>query len=228
MVRPVDAHSMADPTTADRIRAVAARLFSEKGFSATSVREIVGEVGLSPGAIYNHFESKEALLYAIALETHERLLDALNRTLADRSPTAGEDLDRLVTVVALNALEVSRSTRTSEREYMHLSEPHRMRIAEIRRQILLTFESTLLAGVESGEFSLPEGSPRAARRLATSIVNLLIRLSDGTAADPSTSEYQLSNAETVELHVELVRRMTRAIDNSSSSVLAVPDGIVAG
>lgn len=228
MIRPVDAHSTADPPAADRIRAVAARLFSEKGFSATSVREIVGEVGLSPGAIYNHFESKEALLYAIALETHERLLDALNRTLADRSTTAREDLDRLVTVVALNALEASLSTRTSEREYTHLSEPHRTRITEIRRQILTTFESTLLAGVESGEFSLPEASPRAARRLATSIVNLLIRLSDGTTADPSTPEYQLSHAENVELHKELVRRMTRAVDNGASSVRAIPGGIVVG
>jgi AcrR family transcriptional regulator len=44
------------------------RLFSTKGFEATSVSQIEAAAGLSPGsgALYRHFASKEALLSLLA------------------------------------------------------------------------------------------------------------------------------------------------------------------
>ena len=52
--------------TRERLVTEAMRLFSTKGFEATSVSQIEGAAGLSPGsgALYRHFESKEALLAA--------------------------------------------------------------------------------------------------------------------------------------------------------------------
>jgi AcrR family transcriptional regulator len=44
---------------------VAMKLFSEKGFDATSIQEIVDEAGISKGAFYLYFKSKEALLIEI-------------------------------------------------------------------------------------------------------------------------------------------------------------------
>lgn len=43
----------------------AIRLFAEKGYTSTSVQEIVQESGISKGAFYLSFKSKEALLVAI-------------------------------------------------------------------------------------------------------------------------------------------------------------------
>lgn len=43
----------------------AMQLFAKKGFSSTSVQEIAAESGISKGAFYLYFESKEALLLAI-------------------------------------------------------------------------------------------------------------------------------------------------------------------
>ena len=51
--------------TKDRIFEAALDLFSEKGFSATSVREITGRAGVTPGSLYNHFASKNDLLRAV-------------------------------------------------------------------------------------------------------------------------------------------------------------------
>jgi len=38
------------------------KLFAQKGYNATSVREIAKEVGIAQSAIYNHFKNKEAIL----------------------------------------------------------------------------------------------------------------------------------------------------------------------
>jgi AcrR family transcriptional regulator len=43
----------------------AINLFAQKGFSSTSVQEIASEAGISKGAFYLHFKSKDALLLAI-------------------------------------------------------------------------------------------------------------------------------------------------------------------
>ena len=60
--------------TRDRLVATALRLFAKKGYQATTVAEIEGEAGLSPGAggMYRHFASKQALLdAALAAATSE-------------------------------------------------------------------------------------------------------------------------------------------------------------
>ena len=41
------------------------KLFAQKGYKATTVREIAKEVGIQQSAIYNHFKNKEAILDAI-------------------------------------------------------------------------------------------------------------------------------------------------------------------
>jgi AcrR family transcriptional regulator len=56
----------APASTRDRLVTEAMRLFSAKGFEATSVSQIEAAAGLAPGsgALYRHFKSKDALLDA--------------------------------------------------------------------------------------------------------------------------------------------------------------------
>jgi len=46
--------------------------FSREGFHRTTMQDIVEQSGLSPGAIYNYFASKEEIIEAIADERHAR------------------------------------------------------------------------------------------------------------------------------------------------------------
>ena len=51
--------------TIRKILDTAERLFIEKGYDHASLQEIIQETGLSKGAIYHHFASKEEILYAV-------------------------------------------------------------------------------------------------------------------------------------------------------------------
>lgn len=51
--------------TRDAILTAALALFSRKGFEGASMRDIAGEVGITQGAIYKHFKSKDDVLDAI-------------------------------------------------------------------------------------------------------------------------------------------------------------------
>ena len=60
----------------------AARAFAQRGFAAASVRDIVGPVGMLPGSLYCHFETKEALLLAVYKEGVERISSAVDAAVA--------------------------------------------------------------------------------------------------------------------------------------------------
>jgi AcrR family transcriptional regulator len=55
-----------------QILAAANRCFARLGFHDATMQDIIGEAGLSAGAIYNHFSSKENIIIAIADERHAR------------------------------------------------------------------------------------------------------------------------------------------------------------
>ena len=58
---------MEEKTTAtlERIQQVAMEEFAEKGFLGASLRQIVKQAGVTTGAFYGYFSSKEALFASI-------------------------------------------------------------------------------------------------------------------------------------------------------------------
>lgn len=77
--------------TVNLIMDVAYRLFMEKGYEHTSIQDIIDHLGgLSKGAIYHHFKSKEDILVAVT----DRMTTESNRMLAvirDRSDLNGKE-----------------------------------------------------------------------------------------------------------------------------------------
>jgi len=55
----------------------AARLFRTRGFEGTSVRDIARAVGILPGSLYCHFETKEALLVAVYVKGVQQITTAV-------------------------------------------------------------------------------------------------------------------------------------------------------
>ncbi len=65
------------PVTRERILDTAEACFAERGFAGTTVRDIAGAVGLTPAALYNHFEGKEALYEAVLERGIKPLIEVL-------------------------------------------------------------------------------------------------------------------------------------------------------
>jgi AcrR family transcriptional regulator len=80
--------------TRDRVLEAAQDLFLRQGFHATSLEQIAAEAGFTKGAVFSNFESKADLFLAlIDLRTPQRTA-AMDRALARRGRTVGEDARR--------------------------------------------------------------------------------------------------------------------------------------
>jgi AcrR family transcriptional regulator len=61
--------------TRERLVAAATKVFARKGFAATTLDEIAEEAGLTKGAVYSNFDSKEDLVRAVLESRERRMLD---------------------------------------------------------------------------------------------------------------------------------------------------------
>ncbi|MGW4054722.1 TetR/AcrR family transcriptional regulator [Streptomyces sp. NPDC004779] len=78
----------------------AARCFARNGFHATSMQDVLAEAGLSAGAVYRYFRSKDELIAAIAEETFARIRGAFaEATGATPPPTPDVLIARVLTIV---------------------------------------------------------------------------------------------------------------------------------
>jgi TetR/AcrR family transcriptional regulator, cholesterol catabolism regulator len=75
----VEQHSDGMPA---RVLAEGAALFRQRGFSATTTREISARLGINKASLYYHVPSKEALLHDICVESLRRTKSALRDALA--------------------------------------------------------------------------------------------------------------------------------------------------
>jgi len=67
--------------TKEKIIEEAIELFYEHGFTKASTRQLVGKVGMTSSAIYNHFSNKEEILFNIIKNAGDKVLASLNNAI---------------------------------------------------------------------------------------------------------------------------------------------------
>lgn len=77
----------------------AAQLFTSKGFYGTSMSELASATGLTKGAFYHHFDTKEALFFAVVESVREKWQNAVGREVL-QTPQA---LDQLAVLLSSHA-----------------------------------------------------------------------------------------------------------------------------
>ena len=139
---------------------VAARIFHEKGYEATSIQEIAEEVGILKGSLYYYIDTKEDLLFGVIKEAYDSALNLIER-LEQRDGSALELIEALVyghaEVFAKNYVQSS----VFFREFRALSDGRQRTIREAADVYNRFLISQIRRGQRSGEVR-SEINPRLA------------------------------------------------------------------
>jgi AcrR family transcriptional regulator len=153
--------------------AAAGRMFAEKGYHGTSMRDIGKAVGLLGSSLYSHIESKEDLLVEVVDEGARLFLDSAHRAVGSESGP----LTRLRLLieghvdVVLDHLDV---VRTYLNEARMLDQGHRSRVVKARDDYEAIFRSVIRNGIEDGDFRR-DLDPKTSSIFILSILNALER-----------------------------------------------------
>jgi AcrR family transcriptional regulator len=187
-------------TARERLLHAAVEAFAEKGFAATTTRDIASRAGMSPAAVYVHHTSKESLLYTVSLQGHVEALEVI-RSAAATSTDPVERLRRMVYDFSLWHGDNSRVGRIVQWEYHALTEEHRTEIASYRRAIERTMQEALADGVDQGIFDVHD-----VPATAFSLLSLGVDLVRWFVPGGSRTSHELAA-----LHADLAVRMTQKV-----------------
>lgn len=190
--------------TRERIEKTAIDLFYERGFKATTVREIAVACGLTPGALYNHFPSKDQLLSSLMRAGHSELLRWLDEALAKAGHDPRDELRAIVYTHALFHTSYRKGARVASQELYSLLEPERSEVIALRQRGSQMLRDVLERGRRTGVFDVPDLGV-----VANEILTMGIAI-----AGWFQPEGPLSAEKVAELHAELVLKMVRPIDSA--------------
>ncbi|MFF2851795.1 TetR/AcrR family transcriptional regulator [Streptomyces sp. NPDC058001] len=196
------------PDAARRLLVAAVDAFAERGYHATTTRDIAGRAGMSPAALYIHYKTKEELLHRISRIGHDKALDIL-RTAADREGTAAERLADAVRSFVRWHAEQSTTARVVQYELEALGPEARAEIVALRRRTDAVVRELIDDGVRAGEFDVPDAPGTTVAVLSLCIdVARWFNIAGRRTAD-----------EVGVLYADLVLRMV-GYDGDAASVLA--------
>ena len=165
------------PASARRLAHAALDSFSTVGYGGTTTRIISERAGLSSGALYSSFKSKEEILFLCTRLSHESALHAL-RDAADSGGSAMARLRRMMYDFTLWHAHNHAIARVAQYELSSLTPEHHDTIAEMRREMEAVMREQIAIGVDQGEFDIEDqaGLTLAALSLA---IDLCRWYSDG-------------------------------------------------
>jgi len=136
----------------EKITGQSIQLFEKKGFSETSIQDIVDSLGVTKGTFYYYFSSKEELLMDIHLGYIVELLVLQERILKDESKSSKEKLFEIINMLISDIKTRGSAAKIFFREMKNLSQERLALIIPKRDQFRFNIENLIIAGIEKGEF----------------------------------------------------------------------------
>ncbi|MDO7883881.1 TetR/AcrR family transcriptional regulator [Hymenobacter cheonanensis] len=133
------------------ILAEAAKLFKDRGYSGTSMRDLAGQVGMEAASMYNHIKSKDELLDTICF----RISDTYISQLHDIEHTASPYSDKIKALVRLHIrlmVEDGAAVSVANHDWKYLPEPRLTEFKQARKTYERGFAALIEAGIAAGEF----------------------------------------------------------------------------
>lgn len=196
--------------TADVIRRSALKLFAHEGYEATSMREIAAAVGIQAGSLYNHFSSKEEILWDLTrgalLDLREQIDTALAELPAD-SPAAAKLSAFIEAHVRFHALNSERA-RIVNQQMSGLNRTHYREVVGLRRTFEEQLEGILDDGVRDGSFTLVDArlSVYAILQMCIAVSNWFRKGGDLSVDEVATTYVALGHRMVIEQSAPIRRR----------------------
>lgn len=159
--------------TRDDVVRAAGRLFAERGYHGTSMRDLGKELGLLGSSLYSHVSSKQDLLVDVVEEGARLFEESASKAMA----TEGTASDRLRALIAghvdvvVDNIDVA---RTFLNEARVLDAEHRSRIIAARDHYEEAFRSVIREGMSDGSFR-SDLYPKTSSIFILSILNAIER-----------------------------------------------------
>jgi len=128
----------------------ASAMFREKGFPATSMRDLAEAVGIEAASLYNHIQSKSDILQEIVFRTANDCnvhLDSIDSNSLNCTKKI-ESLIRFHVQMMLNRFD---DYCVMINEWIHLSEPYLSNFTTQRRSYVQKMESIIAEGIRNKE-----------------------------------------------------------------------------
>lgn len=155
-------------TRREQIYTTAGALFSQRGYAATSIRDIARELDLQGGSLYAHITSKEEVLWALVSRVAEQFFVAVRPLAVSDAPA----LDRLRAMieahVAVVTDQLDRATVFLQ-DWKFLAPERKAAIGRLRDDYEALFRATIADGIARGEFAPTD--PALAATLILSALN---------------------------------------------------------
>jgi AcrR family transcriptional regulator len=132
----------------DLILQKAAMMFLEKGFSATSMRDLAETVGIEAASLYNHIQSKSEILQEIIFHIANDCNIHLEGMENSRQ-SALQKIDSIIRFHVQMMLHRCEEYHVMTEEWMHLTEPYLTNFTTQRRSYVQQLEAIIEEGVQS-------------------------------------------------------------------------------
>jgi len=138
-------------TVPERLIAAATELFAAKGFDRVAVQEIVDRAGVTKGAMYHYFGSKDDLLHEIYGSVLRMQTERLEKIASGDGPVA-ERLHAAAADVIVTSIENFDQAKVYFRSADHLAEDKRLEVRAERRRYHERFRALVEEGQSTGVF----------------------------------------------------------------------------
>lgn len=134
-----------------QIEEKATKLFREKGYAATSMRDLAQVLGIEAASLYSHIKSKEEILQKICF----RMADQFFAAWKEVEKEQGSFSAKMEKAAIAHVKVITKDTDASAvffHEWRHLSEPHLSEFLIMREDYEGRFKTIIRNGIENGEF----------------------------------------------------------------------------
>lgn len=152
----------------EEILEIACRLFSQKGYHGTTIRDISEACGILSGSLYAHINTKEDLLYEITDRGANSFIQSL-KPIVEEEMNATEKIQKALRAHIQVIEENLEAATVFFHEWKSLSNERLQIILEKRKEYERLWSRIIEQGIQKGEFK--DVDPKFARLLILSVGN---------------------------------------------------------